>query len=208
MRFTTDRIQAFSDGVFAIAITLLVLDLRVPPREGTASLAHALGHEWPSYAAYAVSFLVIGIIWINHHQVMDAVRSVDRPVMFANLALLGVVSAIPFPTRMLAEYLTAGWDGSVAAAIYGATMLAMSVAFTVLWLVVTRERAGLLAKHLDPGTARRSVVRFGVGFVVYLVAILVAFASAPAALVLHGLIAIYYTFDQLRTPSAEASPAR
>jgi uncharacterized membrane protein len=203
MRFATERIQAFSDGVFAIAITLLVLDLHVPPRgEDGGSLAHELGHEWPSYAAYVVSFLVIGIIWVNHHQVLDAVRVVDRPVLFANLALLGVVSAIPFPTRMLAEYLTAGWDGSVAAAVYGATMLAMSIAFTVLWLVVTRERAGLLAQHLESAQARRAGVRFGVGFVVYLVAILVAFASAPAALVLHGLIALYYCFDQLRTPAA------
>jgi uncharacterized membrane protein len=203
MRFATERIQAFSDGVFAIAITLLVLDLHVPSRgEDGGSLASELGHEWPSYAAYVVSFLVIGIIWVNHHQVLDAVRVVDRPVLFANLALLGVVSAIPFPTRMLAEYLTAGWDGSVAAAVYGATMLAMSIAFTVLWLVVTRERAGLLAQHLESAQARRAGVRFGVGFVVYLVAILVAFASAPAALVLHGLIALYYCFDQLRTPAA------
>jgi len=204
MRFATERIQAFSDGVFAIAITLLVLDLHVPPRGGDESLAHALGHEWPSYAAYVVSFLVIGIIWVNHHQVLDAVRIVDRPALFANLALLGVVSAIPFPTRMLAEYLTAGWDGSVAAAVYGATMLAMSIAFSVLWLVVTREQAGLLAEHLDAGAARHSILRFSIGFLVYLVAILVAFLSAPAALVLHGLIALYYTFDQLRTPSAAA----
>lgn len=202
MRFATERIQAFSDGVFAIAITLLVLDLRVPPRGGDGSLAHRLGHEWPSYAAYIVSFLVIGIIWVNHHQVLDAVRIVDRPALFANLALLGVVSAIPFPTRMLAEYLTAGWDGSVAAAVYGATMLAMSIAFTVLWLVITRERAGLLAEHVDAAAARRASVRFGIGFVVYLVAILVALVNAPAALVLHGIIALYYTFDQLRTPSA------
>ena len=201
MRFATDRIQAFSDGVFAIAITLLVLDLHVPPREEGTSLLHELGREWPSYAAYVVSFLVIGIIWVNHHQMLDTVRVVDRPALFANLALLGVVSAIPFPTRLLAEYLTAGWDGSVAAAVYGATMLAMSIAFTVLWLVITREQAALLAEHVDPAVARRGVLRFSVGFVVYLVSIAVAFASAPAALILHGVIALYYCFDQLRTPA-------
>ena len=201
MRFATDRIQAFSDGVFAIAITLLVLDLHVPPREEGKSLLHELGREWPSYAAYVVSFLVIGIIWVNHHQMLDTVRVVDRPALFANLALLGVVSAIPFPTRLLADYLTAGWDGSVAAAVYGSTMLAMSIAFSVLWLVITRERAALLAEHLDAATARRAVLRFGVGFLVYLAAIALAFASAPAALVLHGLIALYYCFDQLRTPA-------
>jgi uncharacterized membrane protein len=111
------RLEAFSDGVFAIAITLLVLDLAVPPREHAPdgeSLASALGHQWPSYFAYLVSFLVIGIIWVNHHAVFDRVRLVDRPVMFVNLALLLVVSAIPFPTHLLAEYLTAGSDSHVA----------------------------------------------------------------------------------------------
>jgi len=205
MRFATGRIQAFSDGVFAIAITLLVLDLHVPPRGDGHSLAHDLGHEWPSYAAYVVSFLVICIIWINHHQVLDTLRVVDRPVLFANLALLGVVSAIPFPTRLLAEYLTAGWDGSVAAAVYGATMLAMSIAFTTLWVLVTREEAALLHEHVDAGQARRAVRRFSFGLLVYLMTIVVAFASAPAALVLHGLIAVYYCFDQLRTPGAVAA---
>src|SRR4051794_26135731 len=204
MRFATDRVQAFSDGVFAIAITLLVLDLKVPPRGGDESLAHELGHEWPSYAAYVVSFLVIGIIWINHHQMLDALRVVDRPVLFTNLALLGVVSAIPFPTRLLAEYLTAGWDGSVAAAIYGGTMLAMSITFSALWFVVTREEAALLHEGIDPALARGAARRFGIGLVFYLIAIGLAFVSAPAALVLHGLIAVYYCFDQLRTPPAAA----
>jgi len=201
MRFAADRIRAFSDGVFAIAITLLVLDLHVPERTAHESLAHELGAQWPSYAAYVVSFLVIGIIWINHHQVLDAVRFVDRPVLFTNLALLGVVSAIPFPTRLLAEYLTAGWDGSVAAAVYGATMLAMSIAFSSLWFVVTREEAALLHEGMDAGVARGAARRFGFGLVVYLIAIAVAFVNAPAALVLHGLIAVYYCFDQLKLPA-------
>jgi uncharacterized membrane protein len=101
----TSRLEAFSDGVFAIAITLLVLDLAVPPvteaeRDG---LWAALGHEWPSYFAYLVSFLVIGIIWINHHTMLTLVERVDRPVLFANLLLLLTVSVIPFPTRLLAE---------------------------------------------------------------------------------------------------------
>ena len=104
------RVEAFSDGVFAIAITLLILDLAVPPRASTPDgyLAAALGHEWPSYFAYLVSFLVIGIIWVNHHSVFARVRQVDRVVLFANLLLLLTVSAIPFPTQLLAEYLTGG----------------------------------------------------------------------------------------------------
>lgn len=96
------RLEAFSDGVFAIAITLLVLDLAVPPREDSADggLGSALAHQWPAYFAYLVSFLVIGIIWINHHAVFDRVRRINRPVMFANLALLLMVSVIPFPTKL------------------------------------------------------------------------------------------------------------
>jgi uncharacterized membrane protein len=127
----TGRLEAFSDGVFAIAITLLVLDLAVPARNRSepGGLAAALGHQWPSYFAYLVSFLIIGIIWVNHHTVFDTVRLVDRPVLFANLALLLVVSALPFPTRLLAEYLTAGYDSHVAAAIYSAAMLTMGLAF-------------------------------------------------------------------------------
>src|SRR5579875_2666259 len=103
----TGRVEAFSDGVFAIAITLLVLDLAVPPLEESRQegLWAALGHEWPSYLAYLVSFFVVGIIWINHHTMLTLVDQVDRVVLFANLVLLLFVSVIPFPTRLLADYL-------------------------------------------------------------------------------------------------------
>src|SRR5439155_2102750 len=115
------RVEAFSDGVFAIAITLLVLDIHVPAPEsvGDDGLGAALAHAWPSYFAYLVSFLVIGIIWINHHSMFTMVRRVDRPVLFVNLTLLLFVSALPFPTKLLAEYLTEGGGSShVAAAVY------------------------------------------------------------------------------------------
>src|SRR5690348_8544495 len=160
----TNRVEAFSDGIFAIAATLLVLDLAVPAREEAtrAGLAAALGHEWPSYFAYLVSFLVIGIIWVNHHTVFSTVRRVDRLVMFANLGLLLVVSAIPFPTRLLAEYLTDDANSHAAAAVYSATMLAMGTAFSLLWLVITRD-SGLLHEHLDPAASRAALRRFGVG---------------------------------------------
>ena len=146
------RLEAFSDGVFAIAITLLVLDLAVPARNEVrpGGLGSALAHQWPSYFAYLVSFLVIGIIWVNHHTMFSKVNLVDRPVLFANLALLLVVSALPFPTRLLAEYLTAGSDAHTAAAIYSATMLAMGLAYSVLWIAVTRD-VGLLHRARRPG---------------------------------------------------------
>jgi uncharacterized membrane protein len=198
------RLEAFSDGVFAIAITLLVLDLAVPAREETpeGGLAAALGREWPSYFAYLVSFLVIGIIWVNHHTVFDKVRQVDRPVLFANLGLLLVVSAIPFPTRLLAEYLTAGADSHIAAAVYSATMLAMGLAYSALWLLITRK-AELLHEHVDRAASRAALRRFGLGNVFYLATVGLAFVNAVATLAVHAALAVYYCFDQLRTPQPD-----
>jgi uncharacterized membrane protein len=195
-----ERLEAFSDGVFAIAITLLVLDLAVPARDSPheSGLAAALGRQWPSYFAYLVSFLIIGIIWVNHHTMFDKVRLVDRPVLFANLGLLLVVSVIPFPTHLMAEYLTAGSDSHVAAAVYSATMLAMGSAYSVLWLTITRDER-LLHEHVDPGSSRRALVRFGAGNVLYLVLVGLSFVSAVATLALHAALAVYYSFDQLPT---------
>ena len=198
---STGRLEAFSDGVFAIAITLLVLDLAVPERGGDRSLASGLGHEWPAYFAYGVSFLVIGIIWINHHALCTLARRVDRRVLFANLFLLLTVSVIPFPTRVLAEYLTADDnDAHVAAALYSATSFAMSVGFTLLFLALNRD-ARLLRRPIDRATARRSLIRFSGGGLVYLALVGLSFVSAVATLAVHGALAVYYCFDQL-------SPAR
>jgi uncharacterized membrane protein len=197
---TCRRLEAFSDGVFAIAITLLVLDLAVPAREELTAghLGSALAHRWPSYFAYLVSFLVIGIIWINHHTVFDKVRFVDRPVLFVNLALLLVVSVIPFPTHLLAEYLTAGADSHVAAAVYSVTMFAMGVAFGALWLTITRDER-LLHERIDRATGRAAIRRFGAGNIFYLATIGLSFVSAVATLAVHAALAVYYCFDQLPT---------
>jgi uncharacterized membrane protein len=201
---STTRLEAFSDGVFAIAITLLVLDLTVPPLEESEriGLAAALAHEWPSYFAYLVSFLVIGIIWINHHTMLTLVARVDRPVLFVNLVLLLTISVIPFPTRLLADYLLEP-DATVAAAIYSATMLAMGMAFAGLWVIIAR-RPGLLHRPLDPVTRRATTRRFAAGQVVYAGAVGLSFLSAVAALALHGLLAVYYCFDQLTPGSPDA----
>ena len=193
----TSRLEAFSDGVFAIAITLLVLDLAVPPlseseRDG---LWAALGREWPSYFAYLVSFLVIGIIWINHHTMLTLVERVDRPILFANLMLLLTVSVIPFPTRLLAEYLLDP-GAHVAAAVYSATMLVMGFTFWILWLTITK-RPGNLVRPLDDATRRATLRRFGAGQILYAAAIGLSFVSAVATLALHGVLGIYYCYDQL-----------
>jgi uncharacterized membrane protein len=200
---TSGRLAAFSDGVFAIAITLLVLDLAVPARDHVRSgeLTSALAHQWPSYFAYLVSFLVIGIIWVNHHTMFGKVNLVDRPVLFANLALLLFVSALPFPTRLLAEYLTAGTDAHTAAAVYSGTMLSMGLAFSVLWIAVTRD-VGLLHEELDAVASRAALRRFGIGNLAYLATIGLSFVNAIATLSVHAALALYYCFDQLATPKA------
>jgi TMEM175 potassium channel family protein len=197
---SSGRLVAFSDGVFAIAITLLVLDLAVPARDDVrpGGLASALAHEWPSYFAYLVSFLVVGIIWVNHHTMFSKVVLVDRAVLFANLALLLFVSVLPFPTRLLAEYLTAGSDAHTAAAIYSATMLAMGLAFSVLWIAVTRD-VGLLHEDVDAAASRAALRRFGLGNLAYLATIGLSFVDAVATLSLHAALALYYCFDQLAT---------
>src|SRR5215471_6251356 len=130
------RAEAFSDGVFAIAITLLVLDLRLPsPDAGQPSLTHQLLHAWPHYFAYVVSFLTIGIMWMNHHTIMAHVNRVDRPLLVLNLLLLMGVVAIPFPTQLVAEHLR-GRGGTAATVTYGLVMIAMSAGFAAMWVYV------------------------------------------------------------------------
>ena len=183
------RLEAFSDGVFAIAITLLVLEIDVPAAGG--DLAHEVGQLWPSFAAYIVSFFTIGIIWVNHHAMMGRVERVDRTLLFVNLNLLLLVAFIPWPTAVLAEHLRDGGDNEhLAAAMYAGTFLVMGCCFFVLWWYARSAR--LLVGELDPGAAARLVRRNLVGQTAYAVALGLAFVSAPASLALCGLVALYY----------------
>ncbi|WP_369392906.1 TMEM175 family protein [Streptomyces sp. CG1] len=147
------RVEAVSDGVFAIAITLLILDIKVPRTGDHGGLWQAIGAQWPSYAAYVVSFLVIGIMWVNHHQVFSYVARADRPLMFLNLVLLMVVAAVPWPTAMLAEYLREDTASHAAAAVYNLVMVAMALAFQALWWHLTRT-GHLFDARVDTTAAR------------------------------------------------------
>ncbi|WP_217548180.1 TMEM175 family protein [Streptomyces sp. GbtcB6] len=194
------RVEAFSDGVFAIAVTLLVLDIKVPKTAEGDSLWQALGAQWPSYAAYVVSFLVVGIMWVNHHQLFSYVARVDRKLMFLNLLVLMVVSAVPWPTAMLAEYLREDASSHAAAAVYSLVMVLMAAAFQALWWHLTRT-GHLFDARVDVEAARATRARFALGSLGYPLTVGLAFVSAPLTLAAHGLLALYYGFNQVPVPT-------
>ncbi|MGW1807650.1 TMEM175 family protein [Streptomyces sp. NPDC002078] len=196
------RVEAFSDGVFAIAITLLILDIKVPRTGDHGGLWHAIGAQWPSYAAYVVSFLVIGIMWVNHHQLFSYVAKVDRPLMFLNLLVLMVVAAVPWPTAMLAEYLREGAASHAAAAVYSLVMVAMALTFQALWWHLTRT-GHLFDARVDTAAARATRARFALGSLGYPLTVALAFVSAPLTLAAHGLLALYYGFNQIAVPTRQ-----
>jgi uncharacterized membrane protein len=187
----TNRLEAFSDGVFAIAITLLVLEIHVPedPKQG---LAKALLEQWPTYASYVVSFFVIGIIWINHHAVFDHLLRVDRAVLFLNLLLLFWIALLPWPTNVLATYMRhGGADERVAAVLYTGVMTLMGASFGALWGYAAHHRQ-LLGDSLSNEEIRSRTRRFTIGTPVYALAMLVGLVSAVACLVINALLAVYY----------------
>ena len=205
------RLESFSDGVFAVAITLLVIDLL--PIGEDAETAHgltsALVSAWPQYAAYAISFLTIGIMWLNHHTMAAHLRQVDRWLLLLNLLLLIGVVALPFPTAMVASHLNHGTPGAakVATVTYGLVMIVISIAFASMWLYLTSHQATLArGGRLDlPPYAR---LRFTGGLWGYVAGVLAAaFGTAAAGLVIYALLAVYYMFENLPTPSAEEEGA-
>ena len=196
----TGRAEAFSDGVFAIAITLLVLSLVV---SGHGTLTSQLLAAWPRYFAYVVSFLTIGIMWMNHHTILAHVQRVDRPFLVINLFLLMGVVAIPFPTALVADNLT-GNGGTAAAVTYGLVMIAISLGFAGLWIYVVTHAAALGAA-MPPEALRQSIPGFTGGLIAYMAATLIAaYVNAVAAVIIFGLLAVYYLFEHLPSPEEGA----
>jgi uncharacterized membrane protein len=193
---TTNRLEAFSDGVFAVAITLLVLEIDVP---GGENLWHELKEQWPSFAAFAVSFWVIGIIWVNHHGVIDHLRRADRGVLYLNLLVLMTVVFIPFSTELFAVHLKSGADEKVAALVYSSSFLAMGVSFGLLWTYVTSHREALGVSLTDE-EVRRTKRSFLIGNPVYALAFAMSFVSAAVVLAIVALVALYYAIVGMRSP--------
>jgi uncharacterized membrane protein len=191
------RLEAFSDGVVAVAITLLALNLAVDgPGHGT--LAYLLAHKWPGYLAYLISFFTIGIIWVNHHALVSNIIEVTRTLLFLNLLLLLFVVLVPVATGTVADYLTAGgFDAKLAVAVYGIVLLGMSVGFGSMLEWSLGEGRTRVPVPADKRWAAR--IRFMSGGLVYLMIIAVAFVNAVVALCLSGVVALYYMFE--RTPT-------
>jgi uncharacterized membrane protein len=188
------RAESFSDGVFAVAITVLVfnlLGLKVTPLT-----AHALGHQWPSYFAYVVSFLTIGTMWLNHHGLFVRVSSVDRPLLLLNMFLLMGIVAIPFPTALVADHLNDSGQGKVAAVTYGLVMIAISVGYAAIWFYVVAHQRALGASGRI-AMDRASNLRFTGGNAGYVAATLIALVAPVVSLVIYGLLAVYYMFEHL-----------
>lgn len=188
------RMEAFSDGVMAVVITLLVLDLHTSA-ESQESLAEQLRHQWPAFAAYVVSFFVVGVIWVNHHGVARLLSTVDRTMLFLNLLLLFWVTTIPFTTSTLAEFLQRGGsDGRIAVLLYGLTMEGMAVSFTLMFRRLLR--AGLTATPVPVADGRRALRRFGAGLLLYPLITAVGLFSAGVMLILLALMTAWYVVDQ------------
>ena len=201
------RLHALIDGVFAIALTLLVLDL--PKPQHSTQLVHDLLRQWPSYVAYLVSFVTLGILWIEHHGMMGAVRSIDRRFLERTLAFLLFISVIPWPTALAADYAGQGSGEARAAAIlYAATMLMMGLTFAWGWhyLTIHSELVAEPARRAFPAGTRRALL----GGLVYLLAIGVAFISPLGSFAIDAAVAGYFAVSKSEVPGliVKSSPAK
>lgn len=193
------RLEAFSDGVLAIVITLLILEIGVPDK-GERSLAHALAGQWPQYLAYLVSFLIIGIIWLNHHATINLLARTNHSLQVLNLLLLLPVSVLPWPTALLAEWARSGSrDERVAVLVYGAVSSLMALTFNVLWRYI------LAHPELHKPQVTRALLevrnrRYRVGPFVYPLATLIGLINAPVFIGLMLALAVLYL---LPTPDVQ-----
>ena len=188
----TNRLESFSDGVMAVAITLLVLGIAVPELHGHESLGHALGEQWAQYAAYVVSFVTIGIIWINHHAMISRLRDADHTILMLNTVLLMTISALPFATGLLAAYLRRPADQATAAAVYAGCYGAMAIAFsTENWYILMR-RTHLIDPPLDLSERRRILHQATLGVLPYALATGLAFVSPYLTLGICAALDLWY----------------
>jgi uncharacterized membrane protein len=193
---STGRLEAFSDAVLAVAITLLAVNLHADVA-AKKSLATQVLDDWPSFAAFTISFFVIGVIWVNHHALFSLASRVDRSLLFYNTLLLMWVTTIPFTTATLASYLRAGGsDTRTAVLLYGASSEGMAISFTLILRHLVRHQ--LLHQPVSPTDGRTALRRFGIGVLLYPAVTAVGLVSPVAMLALYVLLTGYYIVE--RTP--------
>ncbi|MHB8730205.1 MAG: TMEM175 family protein [bacterium] len=186
----TSRLEAFSDGVFAIAMTLLVLDLKVPPvTPAGPPLWDALLRQWPAYLAFVTSFATVGIMWINHHLNFTLIRRTDHTLLVLNLLLLLGVTFLPFPTALVAAYV--GHGERAAEAVYTGTFVFIAAVWNVLWRYASGN-SRLLSPDADPRLVAAITRAYNAGLVAYVVALGVGFIRPLAGLFVCGLLAVYF----------------
>lgn len=202
---STARTEAFSDGVMAIAITLLILNVHIDTGyAGAHGLLRALNHEWPAYLAYITAFLTIAIMWLNHHALFDKIRQVDKSLAWTNLALLLTISVLPFPTSVVAQYLRAGGtDAKVAVSFYGLLSMLNGFAWLGSWVHLARCPE-LLQEPYDAAYARLERRRTAMGVATYAAATAIAWLAPIVALLLFLAVGIFYaaTSSGSRLPAA------
>ncbi|MBZ5623556.1 MAG: DUF1211 domain-containing protein [Acidobacteriia bacterium] len=189
----TGRLEAFSDGVFGIAITLLVLDIKVPRALELAdrsTLEEALWRQWPTHASYVLSFVTVLIMWTNHHKVFRLIRRSDHTFLLINGLLLMFVTLMPFPTSLLAEHL-AQPGGATAAAVYSGTFVLIAALFNALWHYAAHH-GRLLARGYDREAAQAITRQYRFGPALYLAAFLLAFVNVWASVGLCAGLAAFF----------------
>ena len=188
----TARLEAFSDGVIAVAITLLVLNIDLPELRPGQSLAGGLIGQWQVYVAYVTSFLTIGIIWINHHVMISRLREADRMILFLNLLLLMSIGILPFATRLMAAYLKQSHGQHLAMAIYSGAFLVMALCFSALNRHILLAKAHLLQTDLPVEQRRQILFRSITGVIPYAIATALAALSSYLTLAICLGLAIFY----------------
>ena len=184
----------------AVAITLLVLNITVPPPRSHSTLAHELLRQWPIYAAYVTSFITIGIIWINHHAMISRLRQADHTILALNLVLLMSIAVLPFATDLIAEYLKASRGQHLAAGIYSGAFLVMSIFFLTLNRHIMFRKPHLLDFEMPELLRRRLIARSQVGLLPYAIATALAVVSPYVTVAICGAVAVYYALPFVNPP--------
>lgn len=192
-----ERFEAFSDGVFAIAITLLIIEVGVPHVEEGQSLWRALGDQWAQYLGYGLSFLIIGIMWANHHSLFRDIRHLDHTLIVLNLFLLATTAFLPFSTALLAEYIEQSdrAHAETATIVYGITVTVNAVFWNLIWWYA-RYVHPMLAEHVSEQRARARTVRYGSGLLLYAATIPLAFVSPWISIGVYFALAAVFLLPQ------------